>query len=153
MIDGAKLKILIYSELEKILDEKIREAEYAIASAIESRNNDTKSSAGDKYETGRAMMQMEIEHSEMQLRKTLEQKAELLKIDLHHQFTKCFTGSLVITDNGNYFISIGLGRIIAADNNYYSISLASPIGIALNGKSAGDTFIFQGKEIKIKSVC
>ena len=49
------------------VNDKIIKIERAIAAVIESRDNETKSSVGDKYETGRAMMQNEQQRLESQL--------------------------------------------------------------------------------------
>jgi len=69
-----KMKQLIHNQLLTDLDKRIKSAKEFIESAKESRDNDTKSSAGDKFETGREMMQMEIDKNETQLRKALKLK-------------------------------------------------------------------------------
>ena len=56
-----ELKSLVYHKILMELDRKIEVINKAIVLAKDSRNNDTKSSAGDKFETGREMMQIEIE--------------------------------------------------------------------------------------------
>ena len=145
-------KIKIHSQLIEILNSKIEVLKNTIAEAIESRNNDTKSSAGDKYETGREMIQIEIQKNEIQLNKTLELKKELSKINLAKTCTKAEYGSLVITNQGNYFLSIGYGKIEIEDNTYYSISLASPIGKLLHNKKQDEQFIFNRKEFTITSI-
>ncbi len=146
------IKVQIYDQIKTILEAKASAAKLAIASAKESRDNDTKGSAGDKYETGRAMMQMEMDKSEMQLSKALSQISELSKIDLNRQYQKVEFGSLVLSSQGNYFISIGIGKIEVENTIYYAISLASPIGALLNKKSIGSVVSFQGKEITIKDI-
>jgi len=152
MKDFSGVKSLLFKYMLENLDAKADDAEHAIASAKESRNNDTKSSAGDKYETGRAMMQMEIDNNEMQLSKTRIQQEELFKIDLTRKYDQVSPGSLVITTNENYFISIAMGKISVSENNFYAISLASPIGMLLNHKKAGDKVSFQGKDIVILQI-
>ncbi|MBX2974264.1 MAG: hypothetical protein KF797_14300 [Flavobacteriales bacterium] len=61
-------------------------------------------------------------------------------------------GSLVTTDQGVYFIAIGLGPVQVAGNTCYAISLASPIGQLLQGKAAGDAISFNGKRIVVQAV-
>jgi len=145
-------KRLIYSKILKILDDKIETIKKEIESAKESRNNDTKSSAGDKYETGRAMMQIELEKNEVQLNKTIKLKRELSQIDIKKDCNKVEFGSLVETNYETYFISIGIGKIKIKNKNYYSISLASPIGKLLFNKKIGNKVKFQDKEFTIKSI-
>jgi hypothetical protein len=50
-----------------VVHQRIASAEEAIRMAQESANQEGKSSAGDKYETGRAMAQLEIEKASGQL--------------------------------------------------------------------------------------
>ena len=152
MNNSTKIKEQILDKIIEIIDERIESTKKAIASARESRDNETKCSSGDKYETGRTMMNFELEKSRVLLNKTLNTKNDLLQIDLHKKNNRVTIGSLVITTNGYYFIAIGIGKIEVANETYYSISLVSPIGKLLNNKSAGDKFKFQGKEITITEI-
>lgn len=128
-----------------MLNQRIEQARQAIISAKESRDNETKSSVGDKFETGRTLMQMEVEKNRVQLNITEKLKAELSKIDIHRSFNKVEFGSLVKTNQNNYFISAALGKIELADEVYFCISLASPIGKLLQNKRVGNTVVFNGK--------
>jgi transcription elongation GreA/GreB family factor len=147
-----RIKNSLINKLLQLLDQKIEVAVKAIESAKESRNNDTKSSAGDKYETGRAMMQLEIEKNEVQLNKALNLKKDIARIDCSKKYNKVEFGSLVSTNKENYFISIGVGKIEIDKQHYYAISLASPIGHVLQNKVIGDTFKFQNREFEIKTI-
>ncbi|MGZ2368636.1 hypothetical protein ACXR6G_02470 [Ancylomarina sp. YFZ004] len=147
-----ELKSLVYNKILKELDRKIEVIREAIASAKDSRNNDTKSSAGDKYETGREMMQIEIEKNEVLLNQTAKQRKELARIDVSVEFNKVAFGSLVMTDKGTYLISIGIGKIQIDDQTCYAISLASPIGGLLKDKAVGDEVQFQGRTFVIKAI-
>lgn len=146
------IKQALLEKINQLLDEKIEMAKQAIQSAKESRDNETKSSVGDKYETSRTLMQTEVEKNRVQLNKTEFLKTELSKIDIHKSFDKVEFGSLVKTNPNNYFISAAFGKIELADKIYFCISMASPIGKLLHTKKAGDTFVFQGKEVEISEV-
>jgi transcription elongation GreA/GreB family factor len=150
MSDTIKRNIL--KELDSILDKKIRLIKQAILSAKESRDDETKSSVGDKYETGRTLMQLEVEKNKGLLSKTEKLKSDLSRIDIQKQYKKVEFGSLVYTNSGNYFVSIGIGKIKFEGKNYFCISLASPIGKVLFNKKAGDHFSFNGTEISIKNI-
>lgn len=152
MVSKLKVKQNIHSYLVALINSKITESENAIAAAKDARNNDTKSSAGDKFETGRAMMQQEIDKSELQLHVALKQLQELSKIDLSKRYAEVEQGSLVVTDNAIYFISIGLGKITLGQENYFVISLASPIGKAFNNKLVGDEIDFQNQRLRINEI-
>jgi len=147
-----ELKGLVYHKILEELDRKIEVIRASITSAKDSRNNDTKSSAGDKYETGREMMQIEIEKNEVLLSQTAKQRKELARIDITEEFNKVAFGSLVVTDKGTYFISIGIGKIQIDDQTCYAISLASPIGGLLKDKAVGDEVQFQGRAFSIKAI-
>ena len=62
------------------LDEKINSLKTSLLELEEGSENDTKSSAGDKHETARAMMQIEQEKLGKQLNELLEQKNSVEKI-------------------------------------------------------------------------
>ena len=152
MNNTTKIKEQILNKIIEIIDERIESTKQAIASARESRDNETKCSSGDKYETGRTMMNFELEKSRVLLNKTLNTKNELSQINLHKKNDRVTLGSLVVATNGNYFIAIGIGKIEVANETIYSISLASPIGKLLNNKKVGDKFEFQGREISITDI-
>ena len=145
-------KSLVINRLKEAIDEKSAIVKNEIQLAIETRDNETKSNVGDKFETTREMMQLEIEKNVVQLNKYELQKNELLKIDINKSHKKVELGSLVFTNGGNYFISIGLGKIEVENEPVYCISLISPIGKALQSKKAGEKINFQGKEISILKI-
>ncbi len=139
----------IFQHLNEQVDEKIATLQKTILSAQEARNNETKSSAGDKFETGRAMMQREIENNKVQLGAALNSKGELNQINIEKRNTTIDKGSLVITNQGKYFISIGIGKVVLEEETFFCISMISPIGKMLRGKSEGDEVEFRGKKIVV----
>jgi hypothetical protein len=146
------IKQKIYTHLLQLIGEKKQELIQAIASAKESRDNDSKSSVGDKHETTRALAQIEIDKLEVQLDKTLHLEKELSMLHPEKIHTLIEPGSLVVTNHETYFISIGLGKVELGDEIYYCISLASPIGKLLHGKKVGDQIHFNGREIEVKEI-
>lgn len=147
-----KIKEILYNHLLKIIELRIETANYDIQNAMESRDNETKSTAGDKYETGRTMVQFELEKNMEQLNKAILLKNELAQINLHGKFEKAEFGSIVKTTHDNYFISVGLGKINAGNDVFYAVSLASPIGKILNNKKVGDEVNFLEKKIIITEI-
>jgi transcription elongation GreA/GreB family factor len=147
-----ELKEILVNQLKNILDKRIETANSDIQLAKESRDNETKSTAGDKYETGRAMVQFELEKNKVQLNKAIQLKNELAQIDIHKKFNKSVFGSIVKTTQDNYFISIGLGKINVGEESFFAISLASPIGMILNNKKEGDFVNFPGKTFTITEI-
>ncbi len=131
---------------------RMAEADASIVSAKEARDGDTKSSAGDKYETGREMMQMEMDKAAMQLQSAQKLLHELEKIDLTKSGADITSGSLVTTSKEIFFVAIGFGKILFEGNEVFVISPASPLGSNLLHKQAGSSFSFQGIDRKILSV-
>jgi len=148
----SEIKQKLVNHLLAILDTKIETVMQEIELAKEARDNETKNSVGDKYETGRSMAEFELEKNSILLNKTIELKNELLQIDVHKNHRKVEYGSLVQTSSGDYFISIGMGKIEIENITVYCISLASPIGKLLNNKKSGDIINFQGKPLTINTI-
>ncbi len=146
------MKEKLLNQLNLLVEGKIDSLNKAINETIESRDSNTKSSAGDKHETSRAMMQIELENLSMQLKKNNVLKYELSKIDLTKKYNEIKFGSLVFTDQGNYFISIGVGRIVLNNKSFYCISMGSPIGKCLCNKKTGDILNFMDKKIEVKKI-
>lgn len=142
----------LVATITQLLDEKIESLKVTIKSNKDSRDGETKSSVGDKYETGRAMVQMELEKNRMQLNKTVLIRREIDQIDTKKVFTKVEFGSLVKTNQGLFFTTISLGKIQLEDQSVFCISLASPIGRMLSNKTTNDSFDFQGKNYCILEI-
>ena len=85
-----------------MLEQKIKIAQESISCIQEARNNETKSSAGDKYETSRAMMQAELDKQGLLLQELRQQKADILKIKKTKSSEKIDFGSWVETNQGNF---------------------------------------------------
>jgi hypothetical protein len=152
LLEKANLKPLILKRLLEIMDEKASIIKNEIQMLLESLDNETKSSVGDKYETTREMMQLEIEKNRIQLSNYDLLKNEILKINPQKKFSKAELGSLVFTAENTYFISIGLGKIEIENEAVYCISLISPIGKQLQNKKAGEMINFQGKATAITNI-
>ena len=149
MLD-TKRKLLLAAQ--QIVETKIQTAQSSVSSAQESKLNETKSSAGDKFETGRAMMQVEQEKAEMRLSQANHLMAVLQNLKLEQEYTQAALGSLVVTDQLTYFLSIGIGKLEIEDKIYYAISELSPIGQLLIGKKVGESFQFRDKVITLTSI-
>ena len=98
---------------------------------------ESKSSAGDKHETGRAMLHLEMEKASQQLEVANRMKETLQRIHLNSVSEKVKLGSLVTTDQGIYFLSISAGQLEVTGKNYYAVSSSSPIGeLLIDGNEA-----------------
>ena len=116
--------------------------------AKESRDSDTKSSAGDKFETGREMMQREMDKLSALVDNTLNSIAKLDRLTDLSAAAVISEGSLVVTDQETYYISIGYGKL----DSVYAISIESPLGVELKGKRVAECIEMRGRKITIKSI-
>lgn len=135
--------------LQALLQKKVTAVQQEIGSTHSSFSSDTKSSAGDKHEVGRAMVQQELDKLEAQRAKLIALQQELARVPLGRAFDRVAFGCLVGTDHGDYLVAIGLGRIEYDGGSCFAISLVSPIGLALKGKRVGEQVLFNGKSIKV----
>jgi hypothetical protein len=142
----------IHQRLLKQLEEQIQQAKLDLGLAKESRDSDTKSSAGDKYETGREMMQREMDKLSASVDIYQQQIIKLKNIDLSKSTDFITNGSLIVTNYETYFMSIGMGKIMDATEQVYAISPESPVGALLMGKRVGEHIEFRGRIIIIKQV-
>lgn len=133
------------------LSEKIQNFEKLI-SETRASNNDTKSSMGDKYETGREMLQQEINNLQVQLNEVLKQQDFLKTIPVKIS-DKAEKGAIVKTERGLFFISVSLGEITFENQKIICISPESPLAKAMNGKRKNETFSINNINQKIENIC
>lgn len=146
------LKQELFNQCKKFVENRLETIQETISSNQNALQSETKSSAGDKHETGRAMLQLEIEKASQQLQDVLQMKETLAKMNLTKKSKIAHLGSLVKTNQGTYFLSISAGKLIVDGENYLAISVSSPIGKLLLGKQEKETFIFNEKTIKIDTI-
>jgi len=123
-----------------------------ITSAQKALTSETKSSAGDKHETGRAMLQLEMEKTGKQLHGITLMKEVLAKIQVNETSSIAHLGSLIITNKGKYYLSVSVGKITINTDIYFAISVSSPIGKLLLGKKKDEAFLFNGQKIVIDAI-
>jgi len=138
------LKIKVHTELANKLQIKLKDLNSMINDAVSSRDSDTKSSVGDKHETSRAKIQIEIDQLCKQLKLTDDQFLSIKSINLRGNPDVIDRGSLVRTNIGYFFLSVGYGKLVVNNIDFFILSLASPLGQLLRGKKTGDQLIFRG---------
>ncbi|HVW98406.1 MAG TPA: hypothetical protein VHA56_20740 [Mucilaginibacter sp.] len=147
-----ELKQALYDQCVNYVNSRMDAAIVAIGEAQRASNDDTKSSAGDKYETGREMMQQEANRNQLQLNEANKLKTALNKINPAVVAAKAGVGSVVLTDNGSFYIAVGAGVITIGDEKYVAISPASPIGLKILGLKTGEGFILNEKKYQIRQI-
>jgi hypothetical protein len=134
------------------LKDKINSLNTIINEVSESSNSESKSSAGDKHETSKAMMQLEIEKLGTQLKKAELQLAEFEKINFNKNFQSIEQGCLVETNKGHFLIASSIGKITVDYQIVFVISSKSPLALAFSGKQQKNKVSFNGTEYLINAI-
>jgi len=147
-----QIKKRLLESCKKQVDAKYETVVSIMASNKKALESETKSSAGDKHETGRAMLQLEMEKASQQFSSISSMQEVLKKIQVSKKNDIGKIGSLIYTNFGNYFLAISIGEVEIDNNMFYVISPSSPIGKLLLGKKKGEIIYFNSKEIKITEI-
>lgn len=147
-----ELKQDLYNQCQEFIDNRLKAVQQTIGEIQESLTSETKSSAGDKHETGRAMLQLEREKAGQQLSEIQKINQLLSKIDITYTSEIIGLGTVVLTTTSNYFIAISAGELKANRESYYAISANTPIAKLLLGKTTGDQIQFRDQNFKIIKV-
>ena len=115
---------------------------------------ETKSSAGDKFETSREMMQQQRDQLQAQLAVAKEHR---LKIELAQRATTSQSiglgSEVLLADGRRYLIATGVGKVpLPEGGSFWVISAESPLGRALIGKVAGAGLAVSGRTVEIVKV-
>ncbi len=152
--NAIELKNDLISYLLTVLDERMEASRVAMQAAQESANDQSKSSAGDKYETSRSMGQLDRNMHARQLEQARQDRTilERLSTQTFVSAHRVVQGSLVLSATHYFFLAVGEGVVKLNGRTILAISIASPIGKVLYGKEVGETFLFQGKKSTVKAI-
>ena len=145
-------KVALHRTCISLLEEKVITLKRSIKDAQESAYEDGKGSSDDEYDTSREMIQQEIDKQEDLLLKTTLMIKNLKEVDPRLPLSKIEYGSLVKTNEGMYFFSVSLGKVVVEGKTYFVVSLISPIGKAMEDKRVGEKVEFMGRKISIEEI-
>jgi transcription elongation GreA/GreB family factor len=143
-----KLKQFCRETIEK----RVTAAREAMQAAQESANSEEKSSAGDKYETARAMGHLQKDMHARQITEYTKELAALYAIDTGTLYDTVQPGCFVETAIGYFFIAAGLGKQVLDEKTILFLSASAPLALALKNKSTGDDFNFGGNRVTITAL-
>lgn len=143
----AKLISALSATIQIQIDELISEVD----SVNEEIGKETKSSAGDKFETSREMMTQERNRIEERI-SLLNRNSNTLSNLPNKAILKITNGSLVVTSLETFFFGIPFGKFIFENEVIMVLSLNSPIGKAFFNKQEGNNILFLKKHYSINSV-
>jgi len=141
----------VLQHCQEMIDGQIAELSNEIAKVEESAANETKSSMGDKYETGREMMMQEKVKLNERLQLLKNHKVALNAVDdTTHEVVKL--GSLVSTNQATFFIVSAIGNVTVNGTPVFVISQAAPLAREMMGKREGEEVRFNGRAQQVLSI-
>ena len=147
------MKNHLFVEIEIKIKNRIDTAKRAMQAAQAAANEESKSSVGDKYETGRAMAQID---RDMYARQLEEAQNDLVLAENAKNATnteQVGKGSLVETTIGYFLIAVSIGKVMYNNTAIMVVSPESPIGELLLRKKKNEKIVFRGKTIEILDIC
>jgi hypothetical protein len=145
-------KHAILAEAKRLLLAKQAELQAMTDDLNRGLAEDTKSSAGDKYETSRAMSQQELDKIAVQLNENARQLALIPQLLETPASETVRNGSLVTTDNGAFLIGLPAGQLTVDGQPVFCIGPVAPIAQKLIGMKAGETCAVNGRKYEIVEV-
>ena len=134
------------------IEQRITAARAVINQAQESANNEEKSSAGDKYETGRAMGHLQQEMHARQLTEYIKELATLHSIHTDTLYTEGRSGAFLQGEPIAFFIAAGLGKQVIEGRTIFFLSPHAPLAKLLQNKKPGDGITFNTIKTTIQEV-
>jgi transcription elongation GreA/GreB family factor len=149
---SSSIKKALHQRCLTLAEDRIVSLQHILKEAQQAANNETKSSAGDKHETGRAMAQLETEKLTAQLSEALNIKQNLTQINPTITNNTVVLGSMVYTNKGNFYIAASIGKVTITNEVFFAISPASPIGKLLLTKKEKESFSLNDNAYTILAV-
>ncbi|ASZ14056.1 hypothetical protein KTO58_03750 [Chitinophaga pendula] len=137
---------------ELLITERIAITKAAIDNAQEAANSEGKSSAGDKYETGRAMSHLEKDMFARQQAENVKELDQLQKINTNIIYTTAQAGAFIQCSDYSFFIATGLGKQLVDEQLVFFLSPYAALAKLLLPMKAGERFTFNKKDIVILEI-
>lgn len=137
--DPQAIKAELLAHCQAYVSKLLMEASDGIHRSREAANQEEKSSAGDKFETQRAMMHLQMESFIERLEVARRLETELMSLKLQSR-SAVELGALIQTDSGIYFIAVSAPSIELGSVAYTCLSREAPLYLAMQGLAEGDWF-------------
>jgi hypothetical protein len=146
------MKQQIIHHYNHYLNDRINSLREMIVDLTEDSLNDAKGSAGDKHETGLAMMHLEQEKLNRKLLEVLDTQNKFLKIDYSIVSKQVILGSLIEANDTFFLMAVALPKIEVDGKSVFGMSPQSPLGVLFMGRKIIDSITFNGKNYSITSI-
>jgi hypothetical protein len=147
-----KFKNEVHVAVLRQCDSAIAQLRSEIENLRESAKEETRSSAGDKYETGRSMMMLEMEKLSAQLQERTRVREAISAIKSDRLFEKAAPGAIIQSKEGYFYLMYGMGTVNVEGQTVMTLSPQSPLGKSLLGKATADEFLFNNRPWTILKV-
>lgn len=141
----------IFTAITSYISDKIQLLQQDITDLLNDLAGDTKSSAGDKFETSREMSQQEIS----KLTQQVNEQKKWLNLATNYSNSegsgKIVAGSIVTLTTGKFLIGLPLGKIPSL-NGIHCIGNTAPLAQLLLNKKVGESIQFQQQTITIEEI-
>ncbi|WP_231590681.1 3-oxoacyl-ACP synthase [Hymenobacter terrenus] len=146
-------KSALHAACQAFIEQRIAAARTAMQAAQESSSSETKSSAGDKYETGRDMANAERDRNAAHMQQAQQLQAELARINPELPCDTVRPGALVNTSLSWFYISISAGKLtVEGEPEVFAVSAVAPVAVVLKGLRAGEEAHFNGKVVRVLAI-
>jgi hypothetical protein len=146
------MKQQIIHHYNHYLNNRINSLREMIVDLTEDSLNDAKGSAGDKHETGLAMMHLEQEKLNRKLLEVVDTQNKFLKIDYSIVSNQIILGSLIEANDTFFLMAVALPKIEVDGKSIFGMSPQSPLGEFFMGKKVQEIVIFNKVSYKIGSI-
>lgn len=141
----------LFHTISGTIAEKITRLQADMADLQKDIAEDSKSSAGDKFETSREMAQQELLKLSTQLNEQQRMKS-LLESQAPERFTQAQSGAVVFTNKGIFLLGIPVGKVSFRELDLIGIGLGAPLGQNLLHKKKNDQILFNGQQFIIEEI-
>ncbi len=145
-------KTAVHEYCLQLVRERIEGLELQLADLTESAANETKSTAGDKYETARAMLHIEQDQVRRQMRENRSILATLEAIDPLRSNQRIGPGSLACLNGDWYYFGASLGRQDIGGMQIIAVSMLAPLSGKLKGLGIGETASVNGRSYQVEAL-
>lgn len=137
---------------QKVIDDKVIKSKEYMNSIEQSIQGESKSTAGDKHDTTRELMQQERNKAAQNLSNQILAQKTLIQLLNSSSSERVGFGSLIETDKGIIFIGLALGRVLCGQDEVVCISPLSPLAKVFEGGVVGDCVHFNTIQYQIQKV-
>ena len=143
----------VVDALELALRKAEESARLALDELSSSLSKETKSTAGDKHETGRAMVQREMEQAGERLARCEAMQSAFVRLDMRRVRSEVVPGAVLLSGDARLLIGVGFGPFEVPElGRFQAISADAPIAQALAGSRVGEWREFRGRRWTVESL-